>query len=143
MCSMQSSYEFREYCETCNSGYYWNDEIDSKKCEPCSSANISIYLISFWNYCHKCEFISNELTCTSCKEAYTLINGTCFKSCDTNCLRCLYYGEDNRDCIECKKTYYLKLNSTLKDTQYFNEYYCSKCPDINNKTKCYPCELDV
>jgi len=76
-----------------------------------------------------CEFISNNLTCTSCKEGYTLINGTCFKSCDTNCLRCLYYAEDNRDCTKCKKTYYLKLNSTLKDTQYSNEYYCSKCPE--------------
>ena len=33
------SYEFREYCETCNIGYYRNDEIDSKKNIENSNSN--------------------------------------------------------------------------------------------------------
>ena len=121
------SYEFREYCEKCNSGYYRNDEINSKKCQSCSDANIG-------KNCKECGIISGKIVCLECKEGYVLINNSCFKNCDPNCKNCNFDGINKGRCLECKETYYLKLNSILNESIYLNEYYCSKCPQ-----GCYNC----
>ena len=115
------SYEFREYCEKCNSGYYKNDEINPKQCQSCADANIT-------NNCKECGIISGNVSCIECIEGYILINNTCFKNCDINCINCYFDGINKGECLECKETYYFKLNSTLKEVTYLNEYYCSKCP---------------
>lgn len=120
------NYEQREFCESCNSGFYLNSEIDPTKCQICEINN---------NHCQDCQLISGNLTCISCKEGYTLINKTCFKSCDINCENCYYDGINEGECLECKESYFLKENYTLIGQHYENKKYCSKCPEGCSKCK--------
>ena len=95
--SCNPTYELREYCNSCNLGYYLDYNINPTICQSCEKE---------YNNCEKCEVISGNLTCLSCKENYTLFNGTCFISCDINCKDCYFDGINKGDCIECKDTFF-------------------------------------
>ena len=112
-------YEQKEYCDSCNNGYYINYEIDPKICHSCEINN-----------CKECENNLGILNCTLCNEGYTLINNTCFESCEQNCKICYFDGINKGKCIQCKETFYLKDNYILINGQmYQNDKSCSKCPE--------------
>jgi len=120
--SCNQTFEFIENCETCNLGFYLDATINSTKCQYCPMNNLSYF-------CIDCDIISGQIKCTKCKEGFLLINGTCFKNCDNNCIDCMFDGIHNGTCIQCKDQYFLKDNFVLENyNNYYNEYYCAKCP---------------
>ena len=123
--SCNPTFEQKEFCETCNSGYYLDKELDPRKYHSCGIDN---------EYCDVCERVNGNLTCISCKKGYTLINDTCFKNCDENCEDCYFDGVEDGVCLECKETYFLKNIYYLANGHlYINMQNCSKCPERCSK----------
>ena len=120
--SCNQTFEFRENCQSCNPGFYLDSSINSTKCQSCSINNLSYF-------CRECDIISGQIKCIKCKEGFSLINDTCYRNCDDNCIDCIFDGIHNGTCRQCKEQYYLKNNYILENYQYYNEYYCAKCPN--------------
>ena len=125
--SCNQTFEFRENCETCNPGFYLDSRINSTKCQSCSKNNLSYF-------CGECDIIFGQIKCTKCKEGFILIDDTCYKNCDENCLDCVFDGIHNGTCRQCKEQYYLEDNLVVENYNYYNEFYCAKCP-----TGCIDC----
>jgi len=108
-----------KYCGSCNSGYYLDNKIEQTKCQLCEDV---------YDHCQECEIINGNLTCYKCKKGYQLINNTCFKNCDENCLNCYFDGINKGKCLQCKDRYFLKNNYTRNGNIYINDPFCSECP---------------
>lgn len=120
--SCNMSYEFRENCDSCNSGYYLDIEKNKSECQICPMKNLT-------SFCKECDIYSGEIKCIECIEGFELINNICFKSCDKNCLNCYFDGIHNGTCLQCKEEFYLKSNFILEQNNiYYKEQYCGKCP---------------
>ena len=117
--SCNQTYEFRENCASCHSGYYLFTEGNKTYCRNC-------YETSNKN-CKDCEYFSGEINCTSCYSDYFLADGKCIDSC-RNCLNCVY-RTGRYSCDTCRENYFLKESEEGK--------YCESCSDgckycINN-----------
>ena len=104
--SCNQTFEFRENCQTCNPGFYLDSRINSTKCQSCHMNNLSYF-------CIECDIIFGQIKCLKCKEGFSLINDTCYRNCDDNCIDCIFDGIHNGTCRQCKEQYYLKNNYIL------------------------------
>ena len=135
--SCNPNFDYREYCNSCNSGYYLN-KTDPTKCSPCFYSNFNNSQYEYYenntsnissslneSNCKECDLISGQLKCTFCQEGYTLINNTCFKNCDKGCSNCSFDGNSKGQCTKCKDGYLLK---TVNYYYNYIESYCEPCP---------------
>ena len=114
--SCNTTYEFRENCASCHSGYYLAPFDNKTICENCH------YSLNYENsyLCKECEYQSGEVKCIECKNNYFIHEGRCMESCPGTCSNCTYEN-GNKICNECIDGYY------LKNLEYGNT--CEKCPE--------------
>ena len=136
------SFENRLYCESCNKYYYLFNGTKTTECKTCNNSN----------YCSECEYIAGEEVCTRCYDDYVMINGTCFRNCNSDCKNCFFDGINHGICIECKDGLYLKnykeydyiydIDSDSTEDFLFSDIVANNTNiTIRNYTYgfCYPC----
>ena len=124
--SCNQTYQFRESCASCHSGFYLLPYENKTICSYCNN-----------NYtldCKECEYESGNIKCTECNSDSFLANGQCIKSCSGGCSRC-NYNNGKWACMECYENYYLEElgEGTICQSCSSN---CKACIDENNCTEC-------
>lgn len=119
------------FCESCNEGYYLDEENDSS-CTKCEIEN-----------CAKCSGNLEDHKCDSCENDYILSGNMCLKNCtiglENNCKSCDDTPGKINLCSTCNPGYYLSSEGFCESCNIDN---CTKCEYefISNSTKCLTCE---
>ena len=131
--SCNRTYEFRENCESCYSGYYL---AFSEKKTICKNCNLDALFYYNSNNCKECEYISGEVRCTECGLDSVLVNGKCIASCSFACKNCSYENE-KYVCKKCIDGYFLKEYEDGKICVNCSDG-CKTCSSENTCTQCMP-----
>ena len=126
-----TTYEFRESCGSCRSGYFLAPYNNKTICQSC---NEYYYYNNLSNPCKECEYDSGKVKCTECDSDYMLVEGQCLDSCSETCSSCIY-EQGKRICNKCIDKYFLK--------KYDDGNLCEKCSDgcknCNSEINCTQC----
>ena len=155
--SCNQTYEFRENCASCHTGYYLSSSYENKTiCRYCNEGSSS-------NNCKECEYISGEVKCTECESDSFLVDGKCITSCSWACSYCIYENE-KYVCNKCQDHYFLqdlgegkiceecsegcKTCTSESCSQCMEEYKligdnCEKYCTIGSNLKCKTCDFNV